>query len=127
MKKRTRTPLAVLRQGDVLLIPTTRTPSTAAQRITEKGTGKTILAYGEATGHSHEVITAAPPVVVGDPDPVPAQQLFEEPDGTRILVLKQPCALTHQEHSRIELPAGSTFIVRRQAEWSLDDVRQVAD
>lgn len=115
----------VLRQGDVILIPTDRTPSASAKVITDNG--KTILAYGEVTGHAHVVTETPDAVIAGGDDNVPAQQLFEEPDGTRILVLKRDCALVHEEHDRIALGGGTTFEVRRQAEWSLDDVRSVAD
>lgn len=114
----------VHRQGDVILIPTTKTPSAQAKRITDQG--RVILAYGEQTGHCHEVVTAAP-TTGGDPDPVAPCELFEERDGTRILVLTQPAALTHDEHGPAALPAGVNFEVRRQVEWSLDDVRAVAD
>lgn len=117
--------MKVLRQGDVILIETTRQPSASAKHITDNG--RTILAYGEVTGHAHQVVTDTPEAVIAGGDDVPAQQLFEEPDGSRILVLKRDCALVHEEHSRINLPAGTTFEVRRQAEWSLDDVRNVAD
>lgn len=117
--------MKMLRQGDVILIESKRTPSASAKLITDNG--RTILAYGEITGHSHEVIAATPDAVIGDPDAVPAQQLFEEPDGSRILVLKRDCDLKHEEHGTIALGGGTTFEVRRQAEWSLDDVRNVAD
>lgn len=118
--------MKVLRQGDVILIPSQRQPSASAKVITDQG--RTILAYGEVTGHSHEVIAAVDPgVLIGDADAVPAQQLFEELNGSRILVLKRDCHLTHQEHGAIALSGGTTFEVRRQAEWSLDDVRNVAD
>lgn len=111
-----------LRQGDVMLIRSKKTPSAQAKRITDQG--RTILAYGEQTGHAHEVIALAPPVT--DTDPVPAQQLFEEPDGTRLLVISKPCSLRHEEHDPIALEIGS-FEIRRQAEWSLDQIRRVAD
>jgi hypothetical protein len=118
----------VIRQGDVALIPTKKVPTTAAKVVIDQG--RTVLAYGEVTGHSHEVVpVAAPPArrLTHNDDCVPAQQLFEEPDGTRLLVIKSPCALQHQEHDPATLPAGMTYEVRRQSEWSLDQVRQVAD
>lgn len=126
----------VLRQGDVLLRPTTKTPSAAAKRITDQG--RVILAYGEVTGHYHEVI-ASPArecasdvlyqanAAAADHDPVAPCELFEEPDGTRILVLSRPASLKHDEHSPAALDGAVNFEVIRQCEWSLDDVRQVAD
>lgn len=113
----------LIRQGDVILIPTSKKPSARAKVVLDNG--RTILAYGEVTGHSHEVVTVAPPATDATDD-VPAQQLFEEPDGSRILVLKTPCALTHQEHDRADLPIGS-FRVVRQCEWDAEQIRRVAD
>lgn len=116
--------MKVLRQGDVILIPSKRKPSEKAKRILDQG--RTILAYGEVTGHAHEVIAAALPTVDTDDDAVPAQELFQEPDGSRLLVCRVPCELRHEEHGPIALKA-TTYEVRRQTEWSLDQARQVAD
>lgn len=114
----------VYRQGDVLLIPTTKSPSAKAKRITDHG--RLILAYGEVTGHCHQIV-ADEAVTVENPDPIAPCELFEEPDGSRILVLSRPSALTHDEHDPAALAGGQHFEVIRQCEWSLDDVRQVAD
>lgn len=117
------TPSKVIRQGDVLLRPTTKQPSAQAKRITDQG--RVILAYGEVTGHCHQVVEAAP--VTDNSDPVAPCELFEEPDGSRILVLSRPSLLTHDEHDPAALEGPVNFEVIRQAEWSLEDVRQVAD
>lgn len=115
--------MKTLRQGDVLLRPTTKRPSAQAKTITDHG--RVILAYGEVTGHAHVAVADLP--VTNNPDPVAPCELFEEPDGTRLLVVRRPSSLVHDEHDRIGLDAGSTYEVIRQCEWSLDDVRQVAD
>lgn len=112
----------IYRQGDVLITATRTRPTAQAKPITDHG--RTILAYGEVTGHAHEVLTLAPPMV--DPDPVPAQQLFEEPDGSRLLVLRRDAELRHEEHRTIALPAG-TYEIRRQMEYAPDALRNVAD
>lgn len=122
---RLETHMKLFRQGDVLLLECNRQPSADAKLITDNG--KTILAYGEVTGHSHQVVAAVDPGLLIGSDDVPAMQLFEEPNGSRILVLKRDCDLKHEEHGTIALGGGSTFEVRRQAEWSLDYVRNVAD
>jgi hypothetical protein len=114
-----RTPL---RQGDVYLQPTTKKPSAQAKPV--RDAGRVILAYGEVTGHSHEVILDAP--TIDNPDPIAPMELFEEPDGSRLLVVRQPATLRHQEHDPLTLALG-TYRVIRQCEWSLDDVQQVAD
>lgn len=108
----------VFRQGDVLVRQTRKRPSDRAKVITDRG--RTILAYGEVTGHAHEVIA------VPGTDDVPAQQLFEEPDGTRILVLKRDGELRHEEHGTIALGKGSYEVIR-QREYSPAGLRNVAD
>lgn len=113
----------VLRQGDVLLRTTTKRPSTKATSVVDAG--RVILAYGEVTGHAHVAVADLP--ATDNPDPVAPCELFEEPDGTRLLVVRRPSALVHEEHDRLGLEAGVTYEVIRQCEWSLDDVRQVAD
>lgn len=107
----------VFRQGDVLVKRTRKAPSAAAKPVVDNG--RTILAYGEVTGHAHEVI--APGV-----DDGPSQQLFEEPDGTRLLVLKRDGELRHEEHGTIALGKG-TYEVIRQREYQPEGIRNVAD
>ena len=122
----------MIRQGDVLVRPTHRHVSPAATPISDNG--RVILAYGEVTGHAHEVVDSRVQVAeeiadrptVTDPDPVPNQQLFEEPDGTRLLVVKGPAVLRHEEHGPISLAPG-TYEVRRQVEYAPDAIRNVAD
>ena len=110
----------LIRQGDVALRTTKQTPTADAKLITDAG--RTILAYGEVTGHAHEVIVDAPPMG----DDVPAQQLFEEPDGTRLLVVRGPAMLRHEEHAPLAIPAG-TYQVIRQREYTPEAIRNVAD
>lgn len=109
------------RQGDVILIETRATPSAQAQRITDQG--RTILAHGEITGHAHEVVCTA----VDNADDVPAMELFEEPDGTRLLVIRRAAELRHQEHGVIALHPDVTYEVRRQREYHPEAIRSVQD
>ena len=104
----------LIRQGDVL-VRQVRKRSRKGQVVEDKG--RVILAYGEVTGHAHEVVAA-----VNDPiaDLAPAQ-LFEEPDGRRFLFVDRPCTLTHQEHGPITLAPGC-FEVIRQREYSPGEV-----
>lgn len=110
----------IVRQGDVLVKRTRKVPSTAAKAVMDNG--RTILAYGEVTGHCHEIVTPAMPGI----DNVPGQQLFEEPDGTRLLVLKREGELRHDEHGTIALDKG-TYEIVRQREYSPEAIRNVAD
>ena len=110
--------LTMVRQGDVLLVPTKVRPSAEATLVTDKG--RVILAYGEVTGHAHEVIG------IDNADPVPAMELFEESDGTRILVIKRDALFTHEEHDPISLAPGSYQVIR-QREYTPEAIRNVAD
>lgn len=103
--------------------------------------GRIILAHGEVTGHCHEVVTDE----TGLPPGMEAAQFFEEPDGTRTLIVLAPCSLRHQEHAPIALSPESTemwrqgdvlgipqspgcWTVRRQQEWGgPEQWRTVAD
>lgn len=112
--------MTMIRQGDVAIRRTKKKPSAAAKVVLDRG--RTILAYGEVTGHAHEVITEAPAT-----DRVPAQQLFEEPDGTRLLVVKGPATFVkHEEHSKLHIPEG-TYEVIQQREYTPQGLRNVAD
>jgi len=59
--------------------------------------GRIILAYGEATGHHHEVSASL------DTGTIPEADFFEEPDGRRVLIALAPCWLRHPEHGAIAL------------------------
>lgn len=108
----------LVRQGDVLVKPTAQQPTTKAKRVSDQG--RVILAYGEVTGHQHEVIG------VENDDPVPAMELFEEPDGTRLLVVRRETFLRHEEHGRIPLAPGQYEVIR-QREYSPEAIRNVED
>jgi hypothetical protein len=102
--------------------------------------GRIVLAWGESTGHLHEVVvaeTGAPPSM--------AEAQFFEVDGRRELIVLAPCVLRHEEHAPIALdpsrqeqyrqgdvllqPTGpGTWEVRQQQEWAGPDAwRAVAD
>lgn len=101
--------------------------------------GRIILAHGEVTGHCHEVVSAV------ETETFAPAQFFEEPDGTRMLLVERPCVLRHQEHGPIQLdpaapvqarqgdvllqPMGpGTWRVIRQQEWAgPEQWRQVVD
>lgn len=107
-----------VRQGDVLVRPTKKQPTAQATRVLDNG--QVILAYGEQTGHAHEVIG------VDNADPVPAMELFEEPDGTRLLMVKRDALIRHEEHGTIPLARGGYEVIR-QREYSPEAIRTVAD
>ena len=113
----------------------------SAQAIDLREHGRILLAHGEVTGHHHEVVSAAPTI---DDGALAAADYFEEPDGTRVLLVNRPCLLTHQEHGPIALdPAkpeqfrqgdvllqpisAGAWRVTRQREYEPEGIRQVAD
>lgn len=111
-----------IRQGDVFLRPTTDRPSAQARKVTDKG--RVILAYGEVTGHAHEVIGVS--TGVDNADPVPAMELFQEPDGRRLLVVNRASEMRHEEHGKIAIPAGGYEVVQ-QREYTPEAIRNVQD
>ena len=75
--------------------------------------GDVVLAHGEVTGHHHGV-------------PMRHAGEFATGGGARILMVKKPTALVHQEHSAIPLKPGA-FEIIRQCEYSPEAIRNVAD
>lgn len=139
-----------IRQGDVF-VRSVATVTRTGTPITDHG--RVILAYGEVTGHAHEVIAGTivesrrdvpddgavddfgepfgasvhvTQRVISDEEPLPAAALFEQPDGRRFLFVDRPCVLTHQEHGPIALAPGSYEVIR-QREYSPEAIRNVAD
>lgn len=106
------------RQGDVLVQQVRRRAKTGKEVIDR---GRVILAYGEVTGHAHEVVEDKRLDFE-----LPAAQLFEEPDGQRFLFVERACTLVHQEHGAIALAPG-VYKVTRQREYSPTEIRNVAD
>ncbi len=98
------------RQGDVLLtlaeIPASAKPLVLKDRV--------ILAHGEVTGHHHSIV-------------VKRNKFAAFTDGEQMyLRVKSQVVLEHQEHADIVVEPGD-YIVRKQVEVWLDEVRRVAD
>ena len=95
------------RQGDVLIERTSETiPTTKPDQ-----TGRIILAHGEVTGHSHDVIEG---------------EAWKTDGGVDIVRVKKATEVRHQEHGRIPLKRGTHKIVR-QKEYAPEAIRNVAD
>lgn len=98
------------RQGDVLVTPIDKIPDKAK---VVKGK-RVVLAEGEATGHMHAI----------DYKP---KQMEVLADGPQLyLRVKAPVVLTHQEHAPATIEPGDYIVVRQVEVW-LDEVRRVAD
>lgn len=81
----------VYRQGDCVIQPIDNVDLSKAEQI-KPDNGRTILAYGEVTGHCHQLPAfAANQYKVGDRE---------------FLEVKKPAQLKHEEHAPIDLPAG---------------------
>ena len=111
------------RQGDVLIERIAIIPTTAVKQ--NKSTC-IILARGEVTGHHHALETVDPAdwwkegeisATTGKPTTLAGELFVSLPSGG---------VVTHQEHSKIELPIGN-YRITRQREYSPEAVRNVAD
>jgi hypothetical protein len=99
-----------LRQGDVLLVPVERLPS-GKKKARKNG----ILAYGEATGHSHSVADLL------------AAEVYEIENGMYLSVTAEDgVSIVHQEHGPILVPKGK-YQIRIQREYSPEEIRNVKD
>lgn len=115
MKKKSAQPFQA-RQGDVMVMSTDKIPKGLPE--VKKDSGKTVLAYGEVTGHSHAFGGKKQPLLfrAGDDALVGYLQI----DGV-------PATLKHDEHSPIECPPGNHKVIQ-QRQWTLErQVRRVAD
>lgn len=94
------------RQGDVLIIQTTKRLPTTAKEI---ATG--IVVYGEATGHAHRLVGGK---VLRDGD-----RMF--------LHVPRSGKLVHDEHHTITLPKGNYMVVRQREYAGKDMVKVIVD
>ena len=102
------------RQGDVLLVAIEAVPQvTATVKRTKRGL---VLAEGEATGHAHVITDGAAELVTADE----AAELYLLVHGTETV------ELLHDEHATILVPPGA-YEVRRQKEYTPEEIRRVAD
>jgi len=114
---------AQIRQGDVLCEVIPESDMNSFKAIEPKD-GRTVLAWGEVTGHSHRfefqagadggsaAIAYAHPLAPGEP--------------ARVHLLA-PIALKHEEHRALLIPAGTVRISRPYEYQGTELPRQVAD
>ena len=99
------------RHGDVLLMKA-ELPEGSTEQVRSK---RVVLAEGEATGHSHDVITKEMPAIT-----------FLAPDGEMYLELQEDAQLVHQEHAIIDLPVGMWWVIH-QREYTPERLQRVRD
>ena len=103
--------LKIYRQGDIMLVATSGVEP--GDQIPRDG-GRVVLAYGEVTGHAHAI--AAPQATLHE----------IQGDLDRLLRCQKQVELRHEEHGTIVLPVGD-YLVKRQREYTPEEVRYVAD
>ncbi|BAF36266.1 hypothetical protein [Microcystis phage LMM01] len=112
------------RQGDVLIqhIPEDSIDLSKATRI-----DNTVLAYGEVTGHKHEVVpieTDNNNAIIGENK---AAELFRlDNSGTLYLRVNARARLQHEEHGAIIFKQG-LYRIDIQQEYTPSGFRSVAD
>lgn len=102
----------MIRQGDVLVVPTTTIPADATPVARDQG--RVILAYGEVTGHAHALT---------EPD----AQLWETPDGRRYLKVEAEAKLHHEEHSTLPIAPGVHEVIIQREYDDANEWRRVVD
>lgn len=111
------------RQGDVLI---ERISSVPAKAEPQKKSRKIILAHGEVTGHHHCLEIADPADWWKQGEISTANSKPTTLAGELYVSLPHGGVVTHQEHSKVELPAGN-YRVTRQREYSPEAIRNVQD
>mgnify|MGYP001038820267 CR=1 FL=1 len=99
----------LVRQGDVLFVPIDRLPEGAKL---EKG--RKTVAYGEVTGHHHDVVAVKGKAEVFSLE----DNLFARVEGD--------VQVTHQEHDTLAIEEG-LYEIRIQQEYTPQAVRRVLD
>lgn len=98
--------MELIRQGDVLLKRIDSIPKGM------KKEDKCILAYGEVTGHKHQILEYG--------------TLFKK-DNRSFLEMKDNGILKHEEHAALNIPKGCYEVVIQREFDLLGQVRQVMD
>lgn len=100
------------RQGDLAITPITKLPDNL------KETKNSVLAYGEITGHKHQLL-----------ERIEGQfRVFQDEKDNTILDINQPTDLVHEEHKTITIEKGF-YIIRREREYDYvgEQLNQVQD
>ena len=95
-----------IQQGDVRVIRVAKLPK-GVKACTRPD--KLVLAYGEASGHKHQLVEEC--------------DVYEAADGTLYLNVETPTTIRHEEHGPVTLPEG-LWQVKRVREF--DHLEQMA-
>jgi hypothetical protein len=120
----------VIRQGDVALRPVSKLPEGCTE-IAPDG-NRTVLAYGEVTGHAHAIYDYTSTANENVSEIVDAAiarakaRLVVAPDGNRYLQVIETVNLKHEEHTAHEIKPGF-YHLPTQMEYEPSELRRVAD
>jgi hypothetical protein len=101
--------MKIFRQGDVLLRQVSELPKGVKRK------GDKVLAYGEATGHKHQLTSEY-------------ADLYIDVDGRQYAFLVETSTLEHEEHANIDVPEGVyEVVIQREFDLMQNRVRRVID
>ena len=100
------------RQGDLGITPILKLPANL------KELKKNILAYGEATGHKHQLVK----------NPTKHFRVLEDKNGNKYLDIKGATDLVHEEHKTITIQPGF-YVVNHEKEYNYfdEEIKRVQD
>lgn len=105
------------RQGDVKIKMISELPKGEKKDV--KDNGIAVLAYGEVTGHKHQIIEGVVNFfTIGDSVNMFSPKYLE--------VLSNTATIVHEEHTQIPLVRG-IYEVTIQREYTPEEIRNVAD
>lgn len=104
----------IARQGDVMLIPVSMDTIPLDAKSIDKVDGATILAYGEVTGHKHQIYSDL------------TMHLQDIHSDKSFLIVNEIVSFVHEEHSPIRIMPG-TYEVRLQKQRVRGKITRVAD
>lgn len=96
------------RHGDLLIKRIESKPSNL------KKTNDKVLAYGEVTGHKHQLMGGL-------------VNVFEGSDGLKVIEILEPTQLVHEEHKAITIGKGLFTVTKERELDLLGEVKQVVD
>jgi len=100
------------RQGDLGITSIQKLPDNLKELKTN------VLAYGETTGHKHQLLETMP------------QQfsILEDKNGNQYLEINQPTDLIHEEHKTITIERGF-YIIKREREYDYfaEEIKRIQD
>ena len=99
------------RQGDVLL-RVCKLPVDA--KVVERVAGKIVLAYGEATGHTHAIYSTS-------------ATEYSTSNKRYLSVVEAPAELQHEEHATVVIEPNTYEIIRQREYANEDEYRNVSD